>query len=320
MNVDISFHYPPELLNLLVDAIPLLNRSKNDVFLFFQGAGVSKELMKLPYEQWLQNKESISKYDIVRETLKTLNANGEKCLRERREVLKRVVEYEVFSSCWPTDQLKAKGLVAEIQKVVNVKDSFTRLNLEREHERMQRIEKEQAVRDAKQKKLVALSNVQSDLYKLFSMKNHQKRGKLLEDILNRLFKTYGISIREAFTLTGDSGEGILEQVDGVVEVEGHLYFVEMKWWDKPLGVPEISQHLVRVYHRSETRALIISASSFTEPAIKTCQEALQQKVAILCTLQEIVLMLENKAELTDLIKKKVQAAQIDKKPFFEIRY
>ena len=37
---DITFHYPPELFSLLVDTIPLLNRSKKDVLLFFRGAGV----------------------------------------------------------------------------------------------------------------------------------------------------------------------------------------------------------------------------------------------------------------------------------------
>ena len=34
--MDITFHYPPELMNLLIDVIPLLNRSKQDVFLFFE--------------------------------------------------------------------------------------------------------------------------------------------------------------------------------------------------------------------------------------------------------------------------------------------
>lgn len=37
---DIVFHYPPELFHLLVDVVPLLNRSKQDVLVFFRGAGV----------------------------------------------------------------------------------------------------------------------------------------------------------------------------------------------------------------------------------------------------------------------------------------
>jgi hypothetical protein len=46
MPADITFHYPPELFNLLVDAIPVSNKSKKDVLLFFQGAGVPADLTK----------------------------------------------------------------------------------------------------------------------------------------------------------------------------------------------------------------------------------------------------------------------------------
>jgi len=41
-----SFHYPPEILKLLIDTIPLLCRSKKDVLLFLEGAGV--EFADLP--------------------------------------------------------------------------------------------------------------------------------------------------------------------------------------------------------------------------------------------------------------------------------
>jgi hypothetical protein len=44
MTADITFHFPPELFNLLVDTIPLLNRSKKDVLTFFRGAGVPDEI------------------------------------------------------------------------------------------------------------------------------------------------------------------------------------------------------------------------------------------------------------------------------------
>jgi hypothetical protein len=37
MTADDPFHYPPELLSLLIDTIPLLCRSKQDVLTFFPG-------------------------------------------------------------------------------------------------------------------------------------------------------------------------------------------------------------------------------------------------------------------------------------------
>ena len=140
----------------------------------------------------------------------------------------------------------------------------------------------------------------------------------MEGVLNSLFQVYGILIREAFALIGDDGEGVVEQIDGVIEIDGHMYFIEMKWWENPIGVPEISQHLVRVYHRAESRAIIISASRFTGPAVNTCKEALQQKVVTLCTLQEIVILLEQEGDLCEFIRKKVRAAIVDRKPFVEV--
>jgi restriction endonuclease Mrr len=315
MSIDITFHYPPELMNLLINVIPTLNRSKKDVFLFFKGAGVSEAHMCVPHQQWQQNPDGINKYEIVRQLLTKINEQGETCLRERREILKRVVEFENFSVCWENDHLKAKGLVAEIRDLVNVKDSFTRMNLERDRERQQRLEKEQAEKEALRQRLEVIEKVKQDLYRLFSLTNPQARGKALEDVLNRLFHAFDIGVREAFTLVGDSGEGTIEQIDGVVEIDGHIYFVEMKWWNSPLGVPEISRHLVRVYHRAESRAIIISASHFTDPAVATCKDALQQKVVVLCTLEEIVMLLEHQEDLKTFLQKKVQAAIIEKNPF-----
>lgn len=319
MKMDNIFHYPPELMNLLINTIPRLNKSKRDVFLFFQGAGVPSSLMQSPFEQWKQNKDSINKFEITRQILTKLNESGDRCLRERREVLKRVVEFEAFSSCWANDQLIAKGLVAEIRDVVNVKDSFTRIANELESQKKETLDNKYAEIEKIRKKKEEIEKLKGELFVLFSEKNKQKRGKKLESVLNSLFLAYGILIREAFTLTGDDGEGIIEQIDGVIEVDGHLYFVEMKWWDSPIGVPEISQHLIRLYHRAESRAIIISASNFTIPAVSTCKDALQQKVVVLCTLQEIVLLIEREGDFLDLLRTKVNAAVIDRKPYLEVQ-
>jgi len=316
--MDITFHYPPELISLLIDTIPLLNKTKKDVFLFFQGAGVETSRMNLPLQQWRQNKDSINKFEIVRQVLTELNTKGEGCLRERREILKRVTEFESFASCWPADQLKAKGLVSEIQKVVNVRDSFTRMSFERDAEQKARIAHKQAENDKKRQEKGEITKIKNDLFSLFSESDRHKRGKALEVVMNSLFRSYGICIREAFSLTGEEGEGVVEQIDGVIELDSHMYFVEMKWWKSPIGVPEISQHLVRVYSRAEGRAIIISASSFTGPAISTCKDMLQNKVVVLCTLQEVVLLLEKEGDLRELIKEKVRAAIIDRKPYVEM--
>jgi restriction endonuclease Mrr len=295
-----------------------LNRSKKDVLLFFRGAGVSDDLLKDLSQRLKTAPNDISKAEIARLTLERLNARGEATLRHRREVLRRVVEFSNFDACWPNDQLKAKGLVASIRDVVNQKDSFTRMNQAREEERQARLAEVEKANRAKQEKAAKIDAAKRELYALFgSSLTSQQRGKKLEAALNNLFQAYGILIQEAFHLVGESGEGIVEQIDGVIELKGTLYFVEMKWYTDPVGKPQISEHLVRLMGRAEARGLFISASDYTEPAVHTSREFLQHKIVALCHLQEIIFLLEQYHDLAEFLIQKVQAAQIHKNPYFK---
>lgn len=137
-------------------------------------------------------------------------------------------------------------------------------------------------------------------------------------MLNRLFKASGILVREAFTLIGDEGQGIVEQIDGVVEIDGHLYLVEVKWWSDPLGVGDVAQHQVRVMNRAQVRGIFISASGYTEPAVKSCQDSLSRALFVLCELEEVVRALEADMPLLALFRPKIHAAAIDRKPLTRV--
>ncbi len=313
--MDVTFHYPPELLDLLVDTIPLLCRSKQGVIVFFQGAGVSETILQDLQRRVRSDPDEINKYEIARTVLVRLNQRGEAAIRERREILKRVTQFDSFASCWPADQLKAKGLIAEICQLVNVKDSFTRMNQEREREAQKRREEHDAKLEAIKQKRAQLQSIRADLTSLFTVNDPQRRGKMLEGVLNRLFRVAGISIREAFTLCGQDGEGIVEQIDGVVELDGNLYLVEIKWWNRPLGPGEVAQHLVRVFNRGHARGIFLSASDFTDAAVHMCRESLSKATVVLCHMEEIVRLLEMEGDLPELLRTKLRAAVIDKNPY-----
>lgn len=316
-SADITFHYPPELFSLLVDVIPLLNRSKPDVLTFFRGAGVSNDMTSDIAARLKVAPKDINKYEMARAVLERLNTKGEAALRERREVLRRVVEFSNFDTCWPDDQLKAKGLVASIREVVDQKDAFTRMNNAREEERRARLAEAHKAAAERRARTAKIEAAKQELYSLFGMVvTAQDRGRKLEAAMNNLFQAYGVLVRKAFHLVGDAGEGIVEQIDGIIELGGVLYFVEMKWYRNPVGKPEISEHLVRLMSRAEVRGIFVSASDYTEPAIHTVREFLQHKVLILSTLQEIVRLLEQQDDLEEFLTKKVQAAQIHKNPYF----
>jgi restriction system protein len=153
---------------------------------------------------------------------------------------------------------------------------------------------------------------------LFASENPRKRGLKLEEVVNRLFKTSGILVRESFRLTGEEGQGIIEQVDGVIDLDGEIYLVEMKWLKDKVGVGDVSQHLVRVFTRGSSRGVFISATDYTDPALQTCKDALSRSVVILCTVQEIVMLFERYGDLKELMRRKLQAAIVDKNPFRRI--
>ena len=136
-------------------------------------------------------------------------------------------------------------------------------------------------------------------------------------MLNRLFALHGVLVREAFQRVGEAGEGVIEQIDGVISLDGKIFLVEMKWWNKPLGTGEVSQHLVRVFTRHCAKGILISYSGYTDPAVVTCKEALSRMVVTLCTLQEVVRLLEREKDLKDFLREKVQAAIVDKNPFHQ---
>ena len=317
MTADITFHYPPELFNVLVDTIPLLNKTKKDLVLFFKGAGVADGILKDLQERLKADPRNISKFEIARTVLQRLNERGEGTLRARRVVLRRVVEFTNFDACWPDDQLKAKGLVASVRDIVNQKDSFTRMNQAREEERQARLAIVEKEKRAKQKRAAKIDAARKEFYALFGgALTPQQRGRQLETALNRLFHAFDIGVREAFHLVGDQGEGIVEQVDGVIELKGALYFVEMKWYKEPVGKAQVSEHLVRLMGRDQARGLFISASDFTDPAIHTSREFLQHKLVALCHLQELVFVLDREHDLPDFLNQKIHAAIIDKNPYF----
>lgn len=317
-----TYQYPPELFALLVDTIPLLCRSKRDVLLFFRGAGMTPTAMFEVEDVVRSDKDALNKFEIARRLLTILNEAGDPALATRRELLRRVVQFEDFTRCWESDVMKAKGLVAEIQRVVNVKDSFTRMSQARAEEQaaakaLREAQRRAEVEAAKVRK-AAIAEAKGKLFALFGDGDAHRRGKQLEGVLNDLFRAYGVLVAEDFRRKGGGTSGVVEQIDGVVEIDNDLYLVEMKWWGVDLGPGDISPHITRLMMRNSVSGIFISASNFTPAALETCRDFLQHRVLVLCTLREIVALLEREGDLPDFIRTKVRAAKLERTPFKEI--
>jgi hypothetical protein len=122
MTSDPAFHFPPDVFSAIVDAVPLLTRGKKEVLTFFQGCGVATPRLRALAVR-IDAAPKLSKYEITRELLTELNAKGEAGLSARRQVIRRIAEFDDYASCYPDNQLKAQGAVARVRELVNKKDA-----------------------------------------------------------------------------------------------------------------------------------------------------------------------------------------------------
>jgi len=310
---DAAFHYPPDVFDAVVDAVPLLTRGKRDVVLFFRGCGVDRVYLA-GVERRIAEQPTYSKYHITRDLLTHVNELGDKGLGQRRQILKRVSEYDDFSACYPDNQMKARGAVATVAQLINKKDSFTRLQEEREQELKRHREAQRTATAKKDAERTRREQIKADLFALFAEQDPHRRGKALEGVLNRLFAAEQVLVSEAFEVNDEETGGTIEQVDGAIELDGHMYIVEMKWWNQPLGRGDIASHLVRVYNRGQVGGILISNSTYHPSAVADCKAALTAKTVVLVELREIVKALTLDRSIRELLTRKITAAALLKDP------
>ncbi len=310
-----SYHYPTELLNLLIDTIPLICRSKRDVIQFFQAAGAPSSSWTDWSSALSSSPDGVRKHEIARSVLNVLN-QGESnlLLRARREVLKRIVEWSDFGTCWPTDKERAELFVRRVRELVDQKDAFTKINQERKAEQEKFRRERKALMDDAEKKRAERQTAKAKLFAVFAEGDPWKRGTLLEVALNDVFRAHGILVRESFVLRTEGGQ-IREQIDGAIELESHLYLVEVRYRESPTGAEEIARHLSRVQYRSVARGIFISVSPFTEPAAMAFREAHQSRAHIALQFQDLVPAFEGDLPLSEYLHRRVQNAILEKDPF-----
>jgi hypothetical protein len=306
--LDSSYHYPHELLELLVDTIPRLIRSKADLLGFFADAGAPGELLA-PWRARVEaDRQGVSKFHIARSVLRALNERKDQARTVRREIIRRIARRQDFSTCWDDDRRKAEALVSWVRGVASDKDARTWDPALGETLRRQQIiashnQKLRAIEEDRR----ALDELKRDVYGLFALAE-KCRGPALVAALPRLFGHFGIPTREPFLITPGGGFGS-------IELDGRAYLVESRWQAGPIDTPEIAAHLVRVFGRGDAGGIFISCSDYTEATLAECGVALKDRVVILCQVEELVMLLERARDLKQLLRDKVRAAMVDQVPY-----
>jgi len=308
-----AYHFPPELMTLLVDCIPRLSKSKQGVIDFFKNAGTPRILLNGVQAQLKREPKSLNKFEITRRILGPLNeTETDLALKARRTLLHRITTYDDFSSCWENDRMEARGLVATIRELVDVKDTFSRV---KQIQRQERIHRNESLIEKKRNSEAVLQLLVEDLKPLYKATDPIKRGKDFEGWLNRMFKAYGIDVREPFERRSSDTGAILEQIDGVIAIDGGLILVEAKWTQDKIGKIDVSNHFGRVFSRSGVKGLMVSTSGFTEAAAELCRDFINQKIMVLVDFFDIVRILDLRGDLSEFLRDRIHTASLDKRPY-----
>jgi restriction system protein len=309
-----TWHYPPDFLEMMIDTTSLLVKSKTGLCSFFEGSGVPVAVLLPLRERIAKDRDSVRMTEIARVAIEAANKmQGDRGLETRREIVRRVAQFTAFNQCWPENEAKARGCVAQVREYVQMHTVATRYVEATERERQRTMEAERLRLKAEAERRAARQRIADQLAALFSEANAQYRGKRLESILNELFRIDGVLVTEAFELRSEA-HGLVEQIDGVIEFESELYLVELKWWSQRLGPGDVSQHMLRVFARGQARGIFIANPGFTEAAIESVREHLHRAPFILAELEEIVRILHDDVSTRDWLRPKLRAAQAEKRP------
>ncbi|MDD5273975.1 MAG: restriction endonuclease [Methylovulum sp.] len=153
-----------------------------------------------------------------------------------------------------------------------------------------------------QKNRNSLSELRNEFLELHAGKfKPQQRGYALEKILAGLARLDALEVTEPFRVIG-------EQIDGALKFDGEHYVIEAKWHDKLANNESVYQFATKVEGKMYGRGLFVSIQGFSENVIQSMVQGKALRT-IFIDGQDVVLVLEEQISFTQMIDKKVKAAQ-----------
>lgn len=157
-------------------------------------------------------------------------------------------------------------------------------------------------------KRLCLLKMYQDLKK---SKNFQQRGYLLQDLLNKMFKLYGIPATPSFTRNAGA-----EQIDGGFNLEGRHWLVECRWRKKPADDKEVSGFYTKVTRSGgQPTGLFLSINGWSTNVPQLLKEN-PLKCIVLMDGNDLYSVLNSTISLQEFIKAKVQHFNFKGEPFY----
>ena len=144
--------------------------------------------------------------------------------------------------------------------------------------------------------------------------NAQKRGYGLQDLLNRLFATFDITVDRSFTRNSGA-----EQIDGAFQIDGWYYLTECRWRRKLSDTRDVDGLAGQISRSGKrTMGLFLSINGWSENVPRLLKQN-TEKAIILMQGYDLRAILSEEVALRDYILAAVKNLNLNAEPYLGIR-
>ncbi|MBB6670062.1 hypothetical protein [Cohnella nanjingensis] len=308
----------PEIKKLAIEIIASLVYKKTQMYeLILRPAGVSDKFFSSLMKKRNVEGKPLTKRDIGAIIVQELDMNPQYKMNII-EMIKIAANWNQFHLT--ENEMLARATVQKAREVLNVMEIMEEkekqlLREEKEKERKRLEEEKRAAKVELEREIQNQSKLLLMMYdELVMMKdNPQKRGLMLEQLMNMLFNVYDIALMHSFR-RNEGGE----QIDGAFKLDGWHYLVEMKWTSQITDMKQLDSLYGKVSRSGkQTMGLFLSIGGWS-PHVVPLMKQQPDKSIFLMDGFDFRMVLTQDISLIDLLRRKIERFNIETEPFVSV--
>jgi hypothetical protein len=143
--------------------------------------------------------------------------------------------------------------------------------------------------------------------------NPQKKGFMLEELINMLFQLYDIALLESFRRNNGG-----EQIDGAFKLDGWHYIVEIKWTNKLSDMSQLDSLYGKVSRSGkQTMGLFVSINGWSANVVPLMKQS-PDKSIFLMDGYDLRVVLSGEIDLIELLQQKIAKFNLMAEPYIGV--
>ncbi|MCS7465005.1 restriction endonuclease [Paenibacillus doosanensis] len=312
-------HTNHDTKRLVIDIIAYLVYKKTQMYeLILRPAGISDKFFANLLKQRNVEGKPLTKRDMGTIIVQELEKKPE-YKSNFNSIIKVAANWNQFHLT--DNEMLARATVQKAREVLNIIEILDEkekqiLREEKEKERKKLEEERRAAKVEMDNEIQKQSKLLLIMYdELVMMKdNPQKRGLMLEQLMNMLFNVYDIALMQSFR-RNEGGE----QIDGAFKLDGWHYLVEMKWTNQLTDMKQLDALYGKVARSGkQTMGLFLSIGGWSSHVIPLMKQQPDKSIFLMDGF-DLRMVLTQDISLIDLLQKKIAKFNIESEPFLSSR-